>query len=65
MSNTWKTYKLGDVSTNISYGYTESASKEEIGPKFLRITDIQKDFIFWDDVPYCQISDKDLDKYQL
>ncbi len=65
MPQNWKSYKLGEVSVDISYGYTESASKEKIGPKFLRITDIQNDFISWDDVPYCKISDKDLVKYQL
>lgn len=65
MPNTWKTYKLGDISTDVSYGYTESASKEEIGPKFLRITDIQDDFIDWESVPYCKISEKDLAKNKL
>ena len=61
----WKKYNLGDLSEDISYGYTESASKEEIGPKFLRITDIQNDFIDWNEVPYCKISEKDLNKYQV
>jgi len=65
MEEDWKTYSLGDVSSDISYGYTESASWEEIGPKFLRITDIQNDFISWEDVPYCKISEKDLIKYQV
>jgi type I restriction enzyme S subunit len=65
MPKNWKTYKLGDISTDVSYGYTESASKEEIGPKFLRITDIQDDFIDWKTVPYCKISEKDLAKNKL
>lgn len=47
------------------YGYTQSASDEEVGPKFLRITDIQSDIIDWKDVPYCEISDKDVEKYKL
>src|SRR5690606_2480468 len=38
------------------YGYTESASLEEIGPKFLRITDIAQNQIDWSNVPYCKIS---------
>ena len=65
MPENWKKYNLGEISDDISYGYTESASKEEIGPKFLRITDIQNDFINWNDVPYCKISEKDLIKYQV
>ncbi|MBW2966838.1 restriction endonuclease subunit S, partial [Candidatus Woesearchaeota archaeon] len=49
----------------IQYGYTQSASKKKIGPKFLRITDIQSWPIDWDNVPYCKISDKDYKKYKL
>ena len=48
----WVVTTLGDISTRKQYGYTESASNEKIGPKFLRITDIQNDFISWDKVPY-------------
>ena len=61
----WESVTLGDLSTSIQYGYTESASSEPIGPRFLRITDIQDDFINWSDVPYCKISDKDFRKYKL
>src|SRR5690554_6309696 len=34
----WEKKKLGEVS-KINYGYTEKASFDEVGPKFLRITD--------------------------
>ncbi len=61
----WVETTLGEVSTRKQYGYTESASTEEVGPKFLRITDIQNDFINWKSVPYCPISDSDLEKYKL
>lgn len=61
----WKTYKLGDLCEDISYGYTESAAWENIGPKFLRITDIQNDFINWNTVPYCPISKENHTKYKL
>jgi type I restriction enzyme S subunit len=47
------------------YGYTEIASIEIIGPKFLRITDIAQKQIDWSNVPYCKISEKEFDKYQL
>jgi type I restriction enzyme S subunit len=64
MSKVKKT-TLGEISKDIQYGYTESASNFEIGPKFLRITDIQNDFINWDNVPYCKISETDFKKYKL
>ncbi len=61
----WKTITLGKISTDISYGYTASASQEECGPKFLRITDIVPDRINWNTVPYCSIEDKKIEKYNL
>jgi type I restriction enzyme S subunit len=57
--------KLGEISTAVNYGYTASATIKKIGPKFLRITDIQNDFIDWNSVPYCNISAKDLHKNKL
>ncbi|MCZ0933362.1 MAG: restriction endonuclease subunit S [Oligoflexia bacterium] len=64
-SNSWKKVKLGDICSDISYGYTASAKEESIGPKFLRITDIVADRINWSDVPYCEITDRNIDKYKL
>ena len=61
----WVETTLGDISSRQQYGYTESASNEKVGPKFLRITDIQNDFISWNKVPYCPISDEDFTKYKL
>ena len=63
--NDWKLSTLGEVSTDISYGYTASASQEKCGPKFLRITDIVPDRINWDTVPYCSIEDRKIEKYSL
>ncbi|MBU1185126.1 MAG: restriction endonuclease subunit S [Proteobacteria bacterium] len=60
----WVEKRLGDLS-KISYGYTESASTEEIGPKFLRITDIQNNRVGWSGVPYCTIEPSDYPKYKL
>ncbi len=60
---TWRTVE--DLSKNIQYGYTESANDEPIGPKFLRITDIQNGKVNWDTVPYCLCSDDDAGKYLL
>lgn len=64
MSTTWQRKQLAAVSA-ISYGYTESASFEPIGPRFLRITDIQDDCVDWERVPHCRIDSADLPRYQL
>jgi len=61
----WKITKVKDVALDIQYGYTESSSKNEIGPKFLRITDIQDNQVDWETVPYCKISDEDKKKKKL
>lgn len=63
--NEWKETTLKDISVDVSYGYTESASSEKVGPHFLRITDIQNGVVDWNTVPYCPISDADLTKYRL
>jgi type I restriction enzyme S subunit len=56
---------LADVSADVAYGYTESASDEKVGPRFLRITDIQNGVVDWHTVPYCPISESDHRKYRL
>ena len=50
---------------SIDYGYTASAQTEEIGPKFLRITDIVPQIIDWSPVPYCKIPDDKKEKFLL
>jgi type I restriction enzyme S subunit len=60
----WEVKELGAVST-IKYGYTESASNEPIGPRFLRITDIQDEHVDWENVPYCKIESSEFPKYRL
>jgi len=60
----WIKRRLGELA-RINYGYTESASTEKVGPKFLRITDIQDNCVDWDSVPYCRIAEKDFPKYRL
>ena len=56
---------LAEVSTLVQYGYTASASDTEIGPKFLRITDIVPPQIDWNTVPYCEIDENNLTKFSL
>jgi type I restriction enzyme S subunit len=60
----WRRGKLGDI-CDTQYGYTETATTEVVGPKFLRITDIVNDIINWSKVPYCPISESDFKKYKL
>jgi len=47
------------------YGFTASAVNQSVGPKFLRITDIQNGQVNWDTVPYCEIDNELLRKYRL
>ena len=62
----WEAKTLGDLCHKPQYGYTASAKDEYVGPKFLRITDINKQaWIDWDSVPYCEITEENLDKYRL
>lgn len=61
----WEVRKLATL-VETQYGYTETASDEELGPKFLRGTDINKNsFIDWSNVPYCQIPESKLQNYSL
>ena len=50
----WKTKPLGDFAESVDYGVTASANEEPLGPKFLRITDIQDGAVNWDSVPWCE-----------
>ena len=65
MAGEWKEAMLADVSSDVAYGYTESASDEKVGPRFLRITDIQNGVVDWANVPYCPISPENHRKYRL
>ncbi|MBG9471367.1 restriction endonuclease subunit S [Priestia megaterium] len=61
----WVWKKLEHCVDSIQYGYTETASIQETGPKFLRITDIQNNNVNWNTVPYCSITEKEFEKYKL
>ena len=61
----WKIKKLSDLCST-QYGYTASAVNEPIGPKFLRVTDINKrNWIEWSDVPHCAVEAKTKASYTL
>ena len=61
----WEVVRLSDI-VETQYGYTESATEDEVGPKFVRGTDINKtSYIDWSTVPFCPIESKKYVKYQL
>ena len=61
----WRRRFISEIVTT-QYGYTDSASVEPIGPKFLRGTDINKtSYIDWDSVPYCSDRTLDFEQYAL
>jgi len=62
----WGVGTLGKLSDKPQYGYTASATEEPVGPKFLRITDINKlAWIEWSTVPFCKIKQEDFEQYRL
>lgn len=61
---TWKFVTMNDITSKIHYGYTAPSSS--IGDaKMLRITDIQKNQVNWESVPYCKIEDTKIKNYEL
>ena len=61
----WEVRTIKDVCHKPQYGYTQSASMEPVGPKFLRITDIQDGGVDWESVPFCHCPEDVVDKYLL
>ena len=61
----WEVKRLEELSSAIQYGYTAKATTKRLGPKLLRITDIQNDSVDWDSVPFCEIGPKEIEKYRL
>ncbi|MEW6090059.1 MAG: restriction endonuclease subunit S [Pseudomonadota bacterium] len=49
----------------MQYGYTAKAAAEPVGPKFLRITDIQNGTVDWKTVPHCPIDGAGLGRFLL
>lgn len=61
----WEVAPLSEL-VSTQYGYTESATDEPVGPRFLRGTDINKQpYVDWDSVPFCSIGEQDFEKYRL
>jgi len=49
----WTEARVSDFCENPQYGYTASATPEQVGPRLLRITDIQNGRVNWNAVPFC------------
>ncbi len=58
-----KLVSISDLAERPQYGFTASAALEPVGPKFVRITDLQDGKIDWDSVPFCECTEPD--KYLL
>ena len=50
----WKKVSLSELAESVDYGVTASATDHPLGPKFLRITDIQNGSVNWQSVPWCE-----------
>jgi type I restriction enzyme S subunit len=61
----WTHASITDLCDSVDYGYTASAERESVGPKFLRITDIVPDVVDWDAVPYCRMDEDKLARFQV
>jgi type I restriction enzyme, S subunit len=46
--------KVAELTEHPQYGFTASANTEPVGPKFVRITDLQDAKIDWNHVPFCE-----------
>jgi len=56
---------LGDACARIDYGFTASSTLDDVGPRFLRITDIEQSHVAWSTVPFCMATAAEEAKYAL
>lgn len=61
----WVRKTLTGLAESVSYGFTASSSQEEVGPKFIRITDIVPPVLNWDEVPFCEATEEDIQRNRL
>ena len=60
----WRWCRWGDLSFSIQYGY--NAPAQSSGPiKMVRISDIHENKVSWETVPYCEISNSEIENYKL
>jgi len=60
----WCWERWGNISQSIQYGYNAPA-KNSGRIKMVRISDIQNNVVKWDTVPYCDISETEIESYLL
>lgn len=61
----WEVGRLGEMG-RLQYGYTATAQERAVGPRFLRITDIDEEGrVSWGTVPYCLIDESEMAKFML
>src|SRR4051812_8959730 len=65
METDWIECALRDLCASVDYGLTASAADLEVGPKFLRITDIVSGSIDWRSVPYVAADIKAATRFRL
>ncbi|MFZ5826725.1 MAG: restriction endonuclease subunit S [Bacillota bacterium] len=61
----WAVDEVSALCYKPEYGHTASAKREPVGPKFLRITDIQGAKVDWAQVPFCECPRKKVEKFRL
>lgn len=61
----WGWASIADTCERPEYGHTASAGVSRVGPKFLRITDIQGTGVSWDQVPHCECGEPVLSRLAL
>lgn len=54
----WNVSRLESCVERPDYGYTASGVSEPVGPRFLRITDVQDGTVNWSTVPFCVCDDE-------
>ena len=62
---TWTWTRLKELTASIQYGFTAPSTVAPIGPRMLRITDIQDGRVDWKSVPYCSVPSDAEPRYQL
>jgi type I restriction enzyme S subunit len=65
MPRGWEVSEIRERTSKIQYGLTRSADSTPVGPRFLRITDIQGGRVDWASVPYCAVTPEEHDKYRV
>jgi len=61
----WRAHPLRELRKSIEYGLSKPAVRNAVGPKFVRITDIQDGSVDWGSVPYCECNKQEASSCKL